>query len=208
MKRTLHSEITNERELLTRASKRDAVAFGRLVDPHLARLLRCARQWSPDVGLAEDLVQETLMEAWRCLDRFEPDRCRLITWLESILYHRFLKALRRMKSRLPASPESDSTFALIEPVAPLSEVPSHAAESREIHTALRLAVASLPDGQREVVQMRFFSDASLEEISAALRISLGTVKSRLHHALEKLRSKPDVMSLLRSADSQMAHATV
>jgi RNA polymerase sigma-70 factor (ECF subfamily) len=52
---------------------------------------------------------------------------------------------------------------------------------------LRQEVAALADAHREVIELRFFAEASLAEIAAALDIPVGTVKSRLHHALEKLR---------------------
>ena len=56
--------------------------------------------------------------------------------------------------------------------------------------ALRAAVASLPEGQREVLLMRFVDDMSMNEIALALSIPVGTVKSRLHNALAALRADP------------------
>ena len=60
-------------------------------------------------------------------------------------------------------------------------------EQAEEAAQLRRALAALPDGQREVLELRFFGQASLEEIAKVLDCPLGTVKSRLHHGLEKLR---------------------
>ena len=66
-------------------------------------------------------------------------------------------------------------------------LPDRCAEASEDARRVRQAVASLPEEHRLVVELRFFAGATLEEIAAALDCPLGTVKSRLHHALEKLR---------------------
>ena len=60
---------------------------------------------------------------------------------------------------------------------------------------MREGIAALPKKHREVILLRFYEDASLAEIAAALGLAQGTVKSRLHHALEKLRHLPVVLNL-------------
>jgi RNA polymerase sigma-70 factor (ECF subfamily) len=64
---------------------------------------------------------------------------------------------------------------------------------------VRQAVASLPEEHRLVVELRFFAGATLDEIAAALGCPLGTVKSRLHHALEKLRQMNLAVNLFASS---------
>src|SRR5262245_327828 len=91
-------EPMTERDLLVRARGGDAQAFQQLIEPLQARLLRQAAAMSGDVTAAEDLVSETLVEAWRSLPRYEA-RCRFSTWLYSILQHRWHKAVRRAQSR-------------------------------------------------------------------------------------------------------------
>src|SRR6185295_518386 len=85
-------------ELLSRARAGDAQAFCRLVEPLQTRLLRQAVALSGDVSTAEDLVSETLVEAWKSLSRYN-ESSRLSTWLYSILLHRHQKAVRRGRSR-------------------------------------------------------------------------------------------------------------
>ena len=65
----------------------------------------------------------------------------------------------------------------------------------EADARLREAVQALPEKHRQVVQLRFFEDAALPEIAVALDLSVGTVKSRLHHALEKLRKMKSIVNL-------------
>ncbi len=169
----------NERELIDRAQAGEASAFERLAEQHTARLWRCALALGKDGHWAEDLAQETLVEAWRCLTRFD-SRCKFSTWLYGILRHRFLKGRRQQNAR-PAAPDAPGQ------VPCTSRTPSSSAEASEDASRIRQAVASLPEVHRLVVELRFFAGATLDEIAAALGCPLGTVKSRLHHALEKLR---------------------
>ncbi len=170
----------DECELISRAQAGEATAFERLAHEHAARLWRCALALGKDSHWAEDLVQETLIEAWRSLARFD-GRCRFSTWLYGILRHRFLKGRRRRNAAQPSlsnAPGGDHSTTWS---------PDRLAEASEDAQGVRRAVAGLPEEHRLVVELRFFAGATLDEIAAALDCPLGTVKSRLHHALEKLR---------------------
>lgn len=164
---------------VARAQAGEEAAFGRLVDRHAEPLWRSARALCRDDQEAEDLAQETLVEAWRSLRRFD-GRAAFSTWLYGILRHRFLKSRRKRRpspvdaEQVGAGPSRDSA-------------PPAAAEQAEAARLVQAAVASLPDEHRAVLELRFFAGASLGEIAVALGCPLGTVKSRLHHGLEKLR---------------------
>ena len=170
----------NERELIDRAQAGEASAFERLAEQHAARLWRCALALCKDGHWAEDLAQETLVEAWRSLARFD-GRCQFSTWLYGILRHRFLKGRRNQNAARLSGPD-----ALCQKRC-TARLPDQSAEVSEDAERVRRVVASLPEEHRLVVELRFFAGAKLEEIAAALGCPLGTVKSRLHHALEKLR---------------------
>ena len=170
----------NERELIDRAQAGESMAFERLAEQQAARLYRCARALCRDGQWAEDLSQETLLEAWRSLARFD-GRCRFATWLYGILRHRFLKGRRHQNATRLSAPDG------LGEVPGNADTPEHSAEASEDSQRVRRAVASLPEEHRLVVELRFFAGATLDEIAAALGCPLGTVKSRLHHALEKLR---------------------
>ena len=186
-------------QLLARAKAGDARAFCELTAPQEVRLLEEARGLCRDQSTAEDLAAETLAEAWRSLARYD-QTCRLSTWLFSILLHRYQKHLRRARSRpiplaqLPAT-EVEVHQREQENVPFAAPSPAEAAAQREADDRIRGAIESLPDKHRQVVLLRFFEDASLPEIAALLGCSLGTVKSRLHYALEKLREMEGTLNL-------------
>ena len=187
------------RVLLEQAGAGDGAAFCRLAAAHERRLYQQAVSLCGHLDTAEDLAAETLAEAWRSLSRYD-GTCRFSTWLYAILLHRYQKLIRRARARpvpLSSLPQTESERR--EEI--LSRLPDPgpdalaALERYERGSSLRAAVATLADGHRAVLWMRFFEGASLAEIAAALAIPAGTVKSRLHHALARLRERGDVVNL-------------
>ena len=122
---------------------------------------------------AEDLVQETFLRLMRC-----GDRCRSSTsprgYLFGIARHVSLDAWRRAK---PPGEDAASVEAI-----PAPEPDPRLAAARE-------TIAALPALQREVLDLRFQHDLSYAEIAEALGVPIGTVRSRLHNALELLRER-------------------
>jgi RNA polymerase sigma-70 factor (ECF subfamily) len=180
-----------EDQLLSQAREGSAEAFCVLIDPLQTRLLRQAVGLGHDLTAAEDLVQQTLVEAWRSLKRFD-GTCRFSTWLYAILLHRHQKVLRAAAvrplpiSRLPAEQARGGHDAL-ERVIATDMPPDMAARHADQVRRIRQFVQCLSPVQRDVVLLRFFEGAPLAEIASVMGSSIGTVKSRLHHALENLR---------------------
>jgi RNA polymerase sigma-70 factor (ECF subfamily) len=178
-------------ELLARARQGDAAAFCLLIQPLQIRLFRQAAALTGDVSLAEDLVSETRIRAWKHLSRYN-ETCRFSTWLYAILLHCHQEAARHARSRpvslarlpftqvqeLHQQQENDPSSGLS---------PVEAAAQNEAVRQLNRCVGMLAEKHREIIRLRFFEDASLPDMAAVLDCSVGTVKSRLHHALEKLR---------------------
>ncbi len=183
----VNTNPADEAEILRRAQDGQAAAFGRLVELHAEPLWRCARALCHDDHEAEDLAQETLVEAWRSLRQFD-GRCRFSTWLYGILRHRFLKARRKPRPAVGG----DETAAR----QPSREAePLAAAQQAEDARLVQTALAALPDEHRAVLELRFFAGAALDEIATLLGCPVGTVKSRLHHGLEKLRREKIAVNL-------------
>jgi RNA polymerase sigma-70 factor (ECF subfamily) len=186
-----HPGSTTEPDLLSRARAGETRAFCLLIESLQIRLLRQATALAGDVSTAEDLVSETLIEAWKSLPRYH-ETCRFSTWLYAILLHRHQKSIRRARSRpvslagLPFS-ETQKLHDRHQNFTSTETSPAEAATRHETFIELRQCVEKLPQKHRRVVLLRFFEDASLPDMAAVLSCSLGTAKSRLHHALEKLR---------------------
>ncbi len=189
---TVNTHEDGERELIGRAQAGEAIAFERLAKQHVAPLWRCAMALGKDSHRAEDLVQETLLEAWRSLARFD-GRCQFSTWLYGILRHRFLKGRR---TRNPVGLSASDVLGQVQCTACS---PDRSAEASEDAQRVRRAVTSLPEEHRLVVELRFFAGATLDEIAAALGCPIGTVKSRLHYALERLRLMNLAVNLFTSS---------
>ncbi len=177
------------RDLISRARSGDSEAFDALCRLHGDRLLRQAMMLCGDSAAAEDLVQETLIQAWRSIGRYN-GQCRVFTWLCSILIHRHRNSWRK-KWPVPLSllfgGAREEADAFLANTADPGSTPDDMAESAEQARQLLRSLEKLPAKQRAVVHLRFFAQDSLEGIAAALDCSVGTVKSRLFKGLERLR---------------------
>jgi RNA polymerase sigma-70 factor (ECF subfamily) len=176
------SEISEEEisQLVHRAQRRDAEAFGELFKAFEARLHRQAFFLARDDQQARDLLQETMIEAWTHLERYD-GRARFFTWLCCIMAHRHYDWLRRVRVRtacllgLRSAHEERSVPS-----------PDNLTDKSERSHLLRECLDLLPAKQRAVVYLRFFAGESLEGIATLVKCSVGTVKSRLFHGLERL----------------------
>jgi len=181
--------------LLALAREGDAAAFSELMEAEQPRLMAQALAFCGNIHLAQDLVQETMIAAWKSLSRFDGS-CRLFTWLYVLLLRQHQRSLGWFSRRWPlATLEQQESAARHETAAP---EPAHEPDAAEAEL-LRAMIAALPARHREVIRLRFYAEAGEAEIAAALGISPGTVKSRLHHALEKLRRMKEKVNRLRGS---------
>jgi len=176
-------------DLLEQARAGDAEAFGEVCRTYETRLLCQAMALCGQASLAEDLAQDTLVEAWKCLRRYN-EQCQFFTWLCAIMLNRYRNTVRE-KRPLPFSAFREDDRREVEGssgrLADPDSLPDEAAQRRERDALLRSCIEALPAKQQQVILLRFYVDDSLGGIAAALGCSVGTVKSRLFHALDKLR---------------------
>ncbi len=180
-------QTPNPRSLLELARTGDAEAYGEVYRTYATRLLRQAMALCGNAARAEELAQDTLVEAWKCLHRYH-GRCEFFTWLCAILLNRYRNSIRSNRWAFTLGRREQAEFAAaVEKLADQGPWPDAAAELRERAALVRRCVETLPVKQQQVIFLRFYVDDSLEGIAAALGCSVGTVKSRLFHALDKLR---------------------
>ena len=177
---------------LARAQQGDSDAFCELCRHFEASLRRQAMALCGNAVAADDLAQDTLIAAWKSLPRYN-GKCQFFTWLTAILTHHHHRRLRQPWTRwiLPHGHDSVAADAPDHP-ADQADEPDQVLVRTEAAALMRQNLESLSQKHREVIVLRFYANESLEGIAAALNCSVGTVKSRLFHALEKLRKMKNV----------------
>ena len=164
----------------------DRAAFAALYGPHQRRLLACCRRLLGDPLLAEEVAQQTMVEALLGLPRLAVPE-RFGPWLLGIAAHLCRRCLRA-PTRRPASLEAlRAAGALPEPAA-AGPGPAGPAERAELAEALLGAVARLPPGQHAAVELVYLRGLTTAEAAAALGIAVGAVKARLHKGRLALRT--------------------
>ena len=162
-------------ELVVAVNRGDWAAFDALYHRHRDWAFRLAWRFAGNEADAHDILQETFVYLAQKLRAGLDLHAGITTLLYPAVKHTAL-ALKRKRARWrPMNDDPDIP-------APPQEAPPGTARSE-----LAAALATLSDPHREVLLMRFVDDMTLEEIAFALAIPIGTVKSRLHHALAELR---------------------
>jgi RNA polymerase sigma-70 factor (ECF subfamily) len=159
-------------------------ALDTLYDRYRTMAFGIARRITADDALAEDVVQEAFLGAWRGAERYVAGRGSVRTWLLSIVHHRAIDAVRRRRpaSELPAEQEGQRTpDALV-----LPDVWGEVA-GRLDRDAIATALAALPDAQREALELAYWSGLTQVEIAERTGVPLGTVKGRVRLALVSMR---------------------
>jgi RNA polymerase sigma-70 factor, ECF subfamily len=172
-------EAPTDAELLARLRARDPAAERMFYDRHVDRIYRLILRMSGRPELAQEWTQDTFLRAFDRLDQFRGDAA-LGSWLHAIAVSVTLNGLRTHKRR--------EAFA-----APLEEATTVAARSSEsgdpdLKSRLKAAIGALPEGTRRVFLMHDVEGFTHEEISDALGCAVGTSKSQLSRAREKLRT--------------------
>jgi RNA polymerase sigma-70 factor, ECF subfamily len=144
---------------------------------------------------AEDIVQDVFLAVWKNAPTYDPKRGTLRPWLLQIAHYRIANELRRRSRRplIQADLDGERLASLPEPGPGQSEEVWNAYR----HSALRRALEELPPPQRQALGLAFFEQLSHDEIASALKLPLGTAKSRIRAGLRSLRLRlaPVVVAL-------------
>jgi RNA polymerase sigma-70 factor (ECF subfamily) len=179
--------------LLRRMAAGDESALGALYDRWSGLVHSVVGRIVADAGDAEELVEETFLQAWRQAGRYEGARGGVSTWLVVMARSRALDRVRLAGHRRAAAAEplesAESAGSHLPDTTPLD-----AAEIAETRQIVHAALQKLPPDQRETLEMAYFKGMSQSEIAEATGQPLGTVKTRCRLGLMKLR---EALSVLR-----------
>lgn len=161
-------------------TKRDVGAFETIFRHFAPRVRAYMARLSADAQTAEETMQETMIAVWNKAGQFDPSKGALSTWIFTIARNHRIDAFRREKR--PEFDPNDPVFVPDEIVQADAKIQAKQA-SQQLHEAM----AKLPEEQIALLKLSYFEDHSHSAIATKLNIPLGTVKSRMRLAFEKLR---------------------
>lgn len=174
--------VLSDGELLTLAREDDADAFAVIYDRHATAAYSLAYRICGARVLAEDVVQEAFLSVWRRLDRYDPARGEVRSWLLGIVHNGAIDKLRQSATHERRRASSDG----LEDRLQAPERTDIEVEQREQANEVRSALLALPDEQRHVIELAYFGGLTHTEIAARLELPVGTIKGRMRLGLAKL----------------------
>lgn len=170
--------------LVEATARQDRTAFAALFEFYAPRVKAYLLRLNSSSSLAEELTQEVMLTVWRKAAQFDPGQASASTWIFRIARNRRIDAARRADK-----PELDGEDPLLAPSEP--EAPDDAAHAAYRTSRVAQALQDLPEEQVSLLRLAFFDGLSHRDIAERLGVPLGTVKSRLRLAFDKLRKVLD-----------------
>ncbi len=172
------------------AAHQDRAAFATLFEHFAPRVKTFIRRSGASDAVADELAQETLLMVWRKASLFDPARAGATAWIFTIARNLRIDAFRRDKR----NDSNVGTDAEVEFQVDESPTPDARVEMAQMETRVRAALSKLSKDQFRVVELSFYQEKAHADIAEILQIPLGTVKSRLRLAMNRLRGLLDEMS--------------
>lgn len=169
------------------ATRQDRAAFAELFEHFAPRIKTFMRRTGASEASADELAQETLLSVWRKSALFETSGAGASAWIFTIARNLRIDALRRdWRGSAHETSDVDVEFQVDEAPQPDALLATAQAETR-----VRAALAKLSDDQMQVIELSFYEEKAHAQIAQILQIPLGTVKSRLRLAMNRLRKLLD-----------------
>jgi len=172
----------DDRAVLERVAAGELDALEQLYDRYRTMAYSIATRITADSTLAEDVVQEAFLGAWRNAARYEESRASVKTWLLAIVHHRAVDAVRRRRPTIDLPEREDVPPPQLTAPDVWPEV-----AGRLDRAAVQGALAVLSEVQREAIELAYFGGLTQQEIAARTNAPLGTVKSRMRLGLLAMR---------------------
>ena len=171
-------QTTSDEVLIARIAGGDRLAMQVLFARHHVRVFRFVLRLVRNEATAEDLISEVFLDVWRQAGKFE-GRSAVSTWMLSIARFKALSALRR-------KPEQELDEETAEQIEDHADNPETALAKKDKAAVLREALSKLSNEHREVVDLVYYHEKSVEEVAEIVGIPEATVKTRMFYARKKL----------------------
>ena len=171
-------ELVSDWSLLERVVQKDESALSALYDRYSGLVYSEAKRILRDTGAAEEILQDLFHQIWRTAERFDEARGSLAGWLLVAARNRAISRLRRKAGKAEELDENGVTLGI--------DVESAVAQNLLLEK-VRAAIGGLPEAQRQAVESAYFEGMSHTEIAQKTGQPLGTVKTRIRSAMEKLK---------------------
>lgn len=177
--------------LMLGVKARDPAAFESLFNLYQTRILNYFYRMCWDRALSEDLLQDVFLRVWKAAEAYQPTG-KVSAYLFKVAHNVWLNEREKKRPRLFSSLErrggSDMDPSPVE-FAGKGEAPDASALREELRLEVRKAIETLSEKERAVLLLSEFEGFKYQEISTILDIPVGTVKSRMSHAAERLKSR-------------------
>ena len=171
--------------LLRLVTRQDENALGALYDRFSRLVYSMALNVVNDEAAAEEITQDVFLNVWKKASSYDVSHAKVVTWIASIARHRAIDILRARSVRPVNQEFSWEEEPLLEIASPLDV--EKEAELHQRQQKVRLALTKLPQDQRKVMALAYFGGYSHSEMAKMLNEPIGTVKTRLRLAMQKLR---------------------
>ena len=175
----------NDEQLIHLITKAQEGALSQLYDRYNRLVFSLALAVVNDRATAEEITLDVFMRVWQKADSYRAEQAKVSTWLTHIARHHAIDVLRRRSVR------SDQYSVNLEDALPLSDsaepTPHESVELSQQREHVQAALAQLPEEQKQALILAYFNGYSQSEIAQVLHQPLGTVKTRLRLAMQKLR---------------------
>lgn len=177
----------SDRALLDRYRTGEREAISRLIERHSRRVRDYIRMMVHDPEITEDLFQETFIKAVRVIDEGRyTDNGRFLSWVLRIAHNMVIDYFRSRKQERAVN-ERDAGYDLLGSLRLAEGSVEDRMVSSQIEADIRRLIGLLPEEQRQVVEMRYYSDMSFKEIAEQTGVGINTALGRMRYALINLR---------------------
>jgi RNA polymerase sigma-70 factor (ECF subfamily) len=184
----------NDNALIRLVAKNDSEALGTLYDRYQTLVFSLAANIVGSPEAAEDITIDVFTKVWEKADTFRSEKATLKRWISSIARYRSIDTLRRRSAR-PDS--SNPQWSDLSPdTLPADENPEEAIELAMIRRTVTEAVSKLPEEQKKPLALAYFKGYTHSQIAEMLNEPLGTIKTRIRSALQRLRQDIKVEEIL------------